>query len=126
MEARKPNCPFCTSLIRLCSGLDFLPSDVEVRRLLAERLHRVAKNHDHAKAMIDHWLDTQTEAPKVADIVRLAGEVQSGVERLPPGCEICCGQPFVVTDQGARRCTCKRGQALRAMELAGRADRAGD
>ena len=126
MEAHKPSCQTCAGLIRLCGGLDFFPSDVEVRRSLVECLHRAAKNHDHAKAMIEHWLETKTVAPKMADIVRLAREVQNGVESLPTGCEICCGQPFVVTDNGARRCTCKRGQALWARELAERAARGGN
>ena len=117
MEAGKTSCQVCAALIRLCSGLDFFPSDVEVRRLLVERLHRSAKNHDHAKAMIERWLDIQTEAPKAVDLIRLAGEVRIEIANLPKGCEICCGHPFVVTDRGAQRCMCARGQALKAMDL---------
>src|SRR5690242_7130247 len=65
MELGKGSCAACTALIRLCSGLDFFPVDAEVRKLLVERLHRLARNHDHAKLMVDRWLETQTAAPKV-------------------------------------------------------------
>jgi hypothetical protein len=123
MEAGNTNCQDCANYIRLCSGLDFFPSDVEVRRLLVERLHRSAKNHGHAKAMIERWLDTQTVAPKVVDLIRLAGEVRIEMSNLPKGCEICSGQPFVVTDRGAQRCGCARGEALKAMEVSERGSR---
>jgi hypothetical protein len=35
---------------------------------------------------------------------------------LPAGCDICRGEPFMVDERGATRCTCPRGQALRQME----------
>lgn len=115
MEPAKGNCEKCKGLIRLCSGLDFFPADPEVRLLLVERLHRLAKDHRHAKAMIDRWLDTHTVTPKVADLVSLAAEV--GISQgLPDGCDMCNGEPFVVHGQGATRCTCPRGQALRQMD----------
>ncbi len=102
------------------SNLDFFPVDVEVRTLLvAERFHRVAKDHQHAQAMIDHWLDTQPAAPKVADLVSLASSVRSpSSPGLPEGCGICQGEPFVFVEErgGADRCTCPRGQALRQLE----------
>lgn len=116
MEPGKGNCATCAGLIRLCSGLDFFSADAEVRRLLVERLHRLAKDHQHARAMIDHWLDTQTVAPKVADLVTLASRVRSGSDALPAGCEICNGEYWVIGERGADRCTCPRGQALRQME----------
>ena len=125
MEARKPDCQTCANLIRLCSGLDFFPSDVEVRRLLVDRLHRSAKSHDHAKAMVDRWLETQTVAPKVRDLIRLASEVRID-EDLPMGCEVCGGEPFVVTDRGAQRCRCARGRALKAREPGERTVGTGD
>jgi hypothetical protein len=37
-------------------------------------------------------------------------------ERLPDGCGQCRGEPFVVQEDGARRCTCPRGEALRQMD----------
>lgn len=117
MEPGKHNCATCAGLIRLCSGLDFFPADAEVRRLLVERLHRLANSHEHARAMVERWLDTQTAAPKVADLVELATTVCSEPRSaLPAGCDRCDGAWFVVTDQGAARCTCARGQALLQMD----------
>jgi hypothetical protein len=110
-------CVTCAGLIRLCGGLDFFPADPEVRALLIERLHRVAKDHQHAKAMIDHWLDEQRVAPKIADLVALASHVRSASEGLPDGCSICHGEPWVIGPNGAARCSCARGQALRQMSI---------
>lgn len=127
MEA-KDTCATCAALIRLCAGMDFFPADAEVRRLLVGRLHRLAKNHDHAKAMINRWLDTQTAAPKVADLVALAGEVPSTPgASLPAPCEECAangGNWRVVHRGGAEgmdRCLCARGVALRALDGARKA-----
>ena len=117
MEIGKTTCGTCAGLVRLCGGLDFFPADVEVRKLLIERLHRLAKNHDHAKAMIERWLDAQVAAPKVADLVSLAATVQTGQKALPEGCEWCNGDPWIVTDRGAMRCSCARGQELRAKDI---------
>ena len=118
MEPGKGTCATCMGLIRLCGGLDFFPGDAEIRKLLVERLHRVARNHEHAKRMIDHWLETQTAAPKVADLVSLAGAVRSEEKALSAGCDICNGEPWIVTERGAKRCGCARGQELRAKDTA--------
>ena len=75
MEPGKGGCATCTGLIRTCASLDYFPSDLEVRRLLVERLHRLARSHEHAAAMIDAWLETKTAAPKIADLVALANQV---------------------------------------------------
>jgi hypothetical protein len=112
MESGK-TCATCAGLVRLCGGLDFFPSDIEVRRLLAERLHRLARNHQHASRMIDTWLERETVAPKIPDLVRLANDVRAESETLPDGCEVCGGEAWVVDDRGARRCNCARGQSLR-------------
>lgn len=118
MELGKSSCATCAGLIRLCGGLDFFPADAEVRKLLVERLHRLARNHDHASAMIERWLETQTVAPKVADLVSLAATLRSGeLGTLPAGCDVCNGELWVITDRGAKRCSCARGQALRAKEI---------
>ncbi len=117
MELGKGSCAVCAGLIRLCGGLDFFPADAEVRRLLIERLHRLARNHDHARAMIEHWLETQTTSPKVADLVNRAATMRSGqIGSLPAGCGTCHAELWVITDRGAMRCTCARGQALRAKD----------
>jgi hypothetical protein len=116
METGKWNCSTCTGLIRLCGGLDYFPPDVEVRKMLVERLHRLAKHHDHAKAMIERWIDTQTTAPKVADLVGLANDVRSDAATLPEGCRTCNSRPWIVTNRGAGRCACERGRALREMD----------
>jgi hypothetical protein len=116
METGKSNCQTCTSLIRLCGGLDYLSPDVEVRKMLVERLHRYARDHDHAKAMIERWIETQTTAPKVADLKALANEVRSDADSLPEGCRICNGQPWITTERGATRCVCARGIALRHID----------
>jgi hypothetical protein len=116
MELGKGACGTCAGLVRLCGGLDFFPSDAEVRKLLVERLHRLARNHDHAKAMIERWLETQTAAPKVADLVILAGDVRSDSGSIPGGCDLCNGDYWVVTARGAMRCGCSRGQALKAKD----------
>ncbi len=118
MEPGRGNCEKCKALIRLCSNLDYFPADPEVRLLLLERLHRLAGDHQHAKAMIDHWLDTQTAAPKVADLVGLAAQVRTASQGLPAGCERCHGgDPFVEGSGGLWvRCGCARGRALRQMD----------
>ena len=117
MEPGKRNCENCKRLIRLCGGLDFFPQDQEVQCLLVERLHRLAKDHEHARRMIDRWLDTHTAAPKPADLLALANELRSTGHALPDPCEQCraFGGNWRVTDRGAERCTCSRGQALAAM-----------
>ena len=35
---------------------------------------------------------------------------------LPAGCDVCGGAPFVVGPDGAKRCACQRGKALREMD----------
>ena len=109
------NCETCKRLIRSCSGLDYFPADPEVRTLLISRLHCLAKDHQHAAAIVDRWLDTHREAPKVADLAGLAAEIRAS-PGLPAGCEDCAGAPFVITEAGGRRCSCLRGQALRQMD----------
>lgn len=117
------NCAACANLVRLCSGLDFFPADVVVRRLLVDALHCLADDHHHAKLMIARWLETETIAPKVANFKVLAGQVRSGPS-MPDGCGICDGAPFVIRDyefggtgySAADRCTCPRGEALRQLD----------
>jgi hypothetical protein len=108
-------------LIRICSGLDYFPPDSEVQLLLVERLDRLAMDHQHAAAMIDAWIEKQTQAPKVADLVNLSTQVGISLEALPAaGCELCNGLPFVIRERGTysygERCTCARGQAFRRIE----------
>jgi hypothetical protein len=116
MEPGKGNCETCKRLIRLCGNLDYFPVDPQIRLLLVERLHRLAGDHQHAKAMIDRWLDTQTAAPKVADLVSLAAQVRTASQGLPAGCPVCNGQPWVEGPDGWGRCSCGRGQALHQMD----------
>jgi hypothetical protein len=96
--------------------LDYFSTDPEIRLLLVERLHRFAKDHVHAKTMIDRWLDTQTAAPKVSDLASLAAQVRTTSQGLPAGCDVCQGAPFVITGDGGKRCDCPRGQALRILD----------
>jgi hypothetical protein len=118
MELGKGSCATCAGLNRLCCSLDYFPADVGVRKLLVEHLHRLARNHEYATAMIEHWLETQTIAPKVADLVNLTASLLSGqLGALPAGCHICHGEPWVITDGGGKRCSCARGKALRAKEI---------
>lgn len=109
-------CEACTKLIRLCSGLDFFPADPEVRRLLIDQLHRLAKDHQHAQAMVYRWLETEKIAPKVADLVGLSNQVRAASQEMPAGCSNCNGDPWVMGPKGMRRCDCDRGQALRRMD----------
>jgi hypothetical protein len=37
-------------------------------------------------------------------------------EQLPTGCDRCNGEPYVITDDGAARCTCARGRELLQMD----------
>ena len=60
-------CKVCARPIRLCQGMNFFPSDPIVWDLLGERLHRFARDHEHAKFIIDHWIDNEVDAPKVVD-----------------------------------------------------------
>jgi hypothetical protein len=119
MELGKGTCGTCAGLIRLCSGLDFFPTDIEVKKLLIERLHRVARNHEHATAIVEKYLETETVAPKVADFVKLSSQVLGTIRgQLPSPCDICSrdGGYFVATVRGAKRCSCARGLALQAMD----------
>ncbi|MGD0669352.1 MAG: hypothetical protein ABSB23_17475 [Bryobacteraceae bacterium] len=116
--------------MRQCAGLDFFPADAELRGLLVERLHRLASDHKHAGRMIDHWLDTQTVAPKVADLVTLAQTIHGSATTdgtLPAPCERCrdnhsggnwidYGLDSDGNERGWGRCNCERGQALRALD----------
>jgi hypothetical protein len=108
-------CVVCAGLIRLCRNLDFFSPDMEIRRLLIDQLHGIADDHDHAKTMIYQWLKSSPAAPKVSDFLRMAQETRKQ-DALPAGCGQCRGEPFVVQEDGARRCTCPRGQALRQMD----------
>ncbi len=118
MEPRNFNCAECKRLVRLCSGLDFFPADPEVRMMLIERLHCLAASHEHARRMIDRWLERKTMAPKVSDLVGLAAEVSSRTETLPGPCDLCrphAGNWQVVERRGEEfmsRCDCPRGKAL--------------
>jgi hypothetical protein len=109
------NCETCKRLIRLCSGLDYFPADQEVRGILIERLHTLARDHQHAKAMIDRWLETEVVAPKVANLVSLAAGTRNEADELSSGCSECKGEYWVVVEGEARRCKCARGEALRQM-----------
>jgi hypothetical protein len=107
-------CAVCAGLIRLCGNLNFFSPDIEIRRLLVEKLHCIADDHDHAKAMIDRWLELSPAAPKVSDLYRMAQETRKQ-EELPAGCPVCRGDPWVVDGGVAVRCTCARGDALARM-----------
>jgi hypothetical protein len=114
MEPGKSNCVTCAGLLRLCGNLDFFPADAEVRKLLVERLHGLARDHQQAKAMIDRWISGHAMAPKVSDLVGLAAETRKIAEGpLPAGCEVCDGANWVMAEKGMTRCSCQRGQALR-------------
>lgn len=115
MEPGKGNCETCKRLIRLCSGLDYFPADPEVRLVLIELLHYFARDHERAKAMIYRWLETETVAPKIANLASLATEARNA-DKLPDGCGVCRGDYWIVVDGFAHRCECARGQALRQME----------
>jgi hypothetical protein len=117
------SCEFCAGLIRLCGSLDFFSPDVEVRRLLIDRLHRYADDHAHARAIIDRWLEDSPVAPKVSDLLRYAVKTRAEAARetLPNGCAVCSGEPWVIGPDGAVRCSCARGQALARMSQGGRA-----
>ncbi|HZT29945.1 MAG TPA: hypothetical protein VFA33_08685 [Bryobacteraceae bacterium] len=67
--------------------------------------------------MVDTWLERSTTAPKIADLIALAGEVMPN-QSFPPGCDVCHGEYWIVTDRGAKRCQCARGQALRGRDIA--------
>jgi hypothetical protein len=113
--------------------MDFFPKDPDIRTLLVERLHKLAADHQHAKSMIDHWLENQTAAPKVSDLVGLASLVKnkSNTSAYPSGCERCATpqggggfghqltwEPFVEARNGSGfvRCSCPRGRALLAAD----------
>jgi hypothetical protein len=136
MEREKGSCAICTGLIRLCSGLDFFPADAEVRRLLVERLHGLAKSHEHAKAMVEHWLEHERAAPKVADLVALAGQVRVAgalTADCEPKCPLCdnhgfTGCPEAVMHDGSGSlwavavckgiaCTCPAGRDFADFQL---------
>jgi hypothetical protein len=85
-----------------------------LRELLTTWLHRVSNDHEHAMRIIDHWLATERESPKVADLVRVSVLDLRPAQVLPDGCELCKGEPWVVDAKGARRCVCARGRALAA------------
>jgi hypothetical protein len=120
VKQENETCRTCAGLVRLLSGLDYFPADAFLREQLMEWLHSSAVDHAHASAMIDTWLRTRRDAPKVADLVALGHEVPPPTGELPKGCEICNGEPFVARNvQGgtcADRCSCARGRTLRARD----------
>jgi len=115
MESGKRNCPECKRLVRLCGGMSFFPQDPEVQCLLVEELHRLARDHDNAHVMIYKWLYNQREAPKVADLVRLAAEHRVVIQP-DPNCEKCDGSGWVIIERndcsGAERCSCLSRQSM--------------
>jgi hypothetical protein len=103
----------CTELIRLCTGLDFFPSDKPVRDLLIATLYRVAASDEHATRIIENWLEREHRAPLVADIVALSSELNrtpvQTVRTFNTSCEVCRGSGWKIVSgpygfTGAMRC----------------------
>jgi len=56
-----------------CKGYDDLGRSVKSQ--LADALSRCARSEEHAKAVIDWWIENRPSVPSVADIVEVAGQL---------------------------------------------------
>lgn len=110
--SKDPLCPECFQLILLCERMDYFPSEDQQVRALVAKLHQISVDHGHASRIIGLWIEKQTIAPKVANLISIAGETTEG-STLPEGCSICKGDYWIETPHGVDRCNCSRGQALR-------------
>lgn len=68
----------------------------------------------HAHAVMTILLDTVTRCQNLtAEIARIAAETRK-LPELPSGCAVCNGEPWIMVNGAAARCSCARGRALKA------------
>lgn len=114
----KPTKQFCKKQIgRLsCFASTFPRTDDGILELVST-LWGVAHTEDHATRTVDALCKSSQFCPTPAEI-RAAAEQQPLHEAMPGGCKICNGSEWVIDEanNGVRRCTCERGQYLRAKD----------
>jgi hypothetical protein len=131
MTADKNIQPFVAALKRM-SGLAFagtMPADgwLELAKVLKEESSGIA----HAELIVDKFLRAERHDDKGNLLNGLPSPIEfrlfarsspaiTNSGALPKGCDECepLGGSFRITENGATRCTCPRGQRLRAMDAA--------
>ncbi len=104
---------FCKKQLQRCSGLDLYNTlDEDGSRELLRALMEASADDAHAKVVIDKWLKTSPKRPTPYDIYRTADETRPP-EVVPPGCDVCQGEPWIRVEGGMARCTCAAGQWFR-------------
>jgi hypothetical protein len=99
---------------RLDASPTIAPRTEEGLTELVDCLLRCCQNEEHARTVITQLLDGVPRLQSLtAEIVAIAAATRKRAA-LPPGCEICQGAPWLMGGQnGAVRCSCARGEALR-------------
>jgi len=125
------------SKMRVLSGQEFFVRDEVLLNALARKIMAHAVDTEHVERLLGTWVSRTKEMLRISDIAALASETQQDSRsELPEPCEVCgCmgylpqdrqrdgiagadGGYWVFDDKGSRRCSCARGQALRAMDRA--------
>ncbi len=91
-------------------------------RALRDHLKSIAPNMDLANSVVGKAL-LGDHVPTPAELSAICSELQDTKQVLPPGCEICEGQPWITIQKrivgpdgvpymadGSKRCSCAKGQ----------------
>ncbi len=116
MEINKLTRGLAAKQIKLLSFQDYFQRDEDLAELLATSLIRHSDDEAHMQRMVATWIERTRQALHPADVPGLAAQTTYRLA-LPPGCDVCKGDPWLVGDNAAGqacavRCACARGQKL--------------
>jgi hypothetical protein len=93
------------------------PQTDEGRNEVTECLMRNCQDAEHARLVVTRLLDDVLECQNLTAEIAIIAQATRKQDPLPPGCNRCKGEPFIGGPDGLwTRCTCARGQALRARD----------
>ena len=100
-------------VLRLSASPALAPREVDGWMELTECCLKHCDNEAHVKRAITLLLEETRHCQNlVAELMAAIADTRNAAV-LPPGCDVCHGEPWVSTPNGAARCTCARGQALK-------------
>lgn len=134
MEASKENRSECLKLIGDFRSLDYFkalePRDLAI---MAGALVKSCRDLEHARKVVDGWIEEHTKCPTPADLHRLARETsKQAAVYLPSACDLCREIPGYIRTEtvlqepspyaGETRsylvlCGCPRGEALKTAAM---------
>ncbi len=79
---------FLTTQIMRMSGLDFFPPDSAGLTELSRTLGNCAASEDHARRIIDRWIEKHEKCAKPMDLAAVAADIPVG-KVAPEGCGKC-------------------------------------